>query len=216
MTTPCGRQLPRATGAAIAGPFVLRLCFLGCLLCLLPSGCADDAAKQRDAAHEAGPVASELDEAPAWVLRGCASLADSGARLVCGVGSMGATRSATLARSTAIGRARTEIARALQTKLQAMLKDYQSTTGAGMTGEAAEQQVVDVSRQITQLSLSGTELRDTWTSPKGTVFALVVLDLDRFEASLREMESLPPGVREAVADRAPSAFEPREAERPTP
>ena len=52
-------------------------------------------------------------------------------------------------------------------KVRSMLKDYQSTTTGGAEfGDSAndEQHVVDVSKQITDISLTGTEIRDTWVS----------------------------------------------------
>ena len=86
---------------------------------------------------------------------------------------MGGTRNISLARTTATARARTEIARSLNTHVSAMLKDCQaSTTGGSEYAESAsdEQHIVDVSKQITKASLSGTRLKKTWISPKGTVF----------------------------------------------
>jgi len=155
-------------------------------------------------------VQNEFDGAPDWVLRGCSAYwGDDAEAVICGVGSMGGTRNISLARTTAVARGRTEIARTLQTKVKAMLKDYQSTTTGGEEfGQAAndEQHIVDVSKQITQISLSGAEHQDTWISDSGTIYTLVVLDLERFQDSVNKMNQLNDRVREAVVERAGEAF----------
>ena len=155
-------------------------------------------------------MADELDGAPEWVSRGCAAYwgDDDGAR-ICGVGAMSGTRNPALARTAAMGRARTEIARSLQTKVRAMLKDYHSTTtGGDEFGIAAadEQTIDDVSKQITSMTLSGTTLQDTWISQNGTLYTLVALDVDRFNDSISRMTNLSESIRTAVRERADAAF----------
>ena len=133
-----------------------------------------------------------------------------GEKKICGVGSVGGTRNPSLARTAAMARARTEIARSLEVKVQAMLKDYQATTTGGQefgTGAADEQHVVDVSKQITNTTLSGTELADSWVSANGTFYALVVWDADKFKDSVSQMKNLSESIRKAVIERADKAFE---------
>lgn len=159
----------------------------------------------------ADAVSGELDGAPEWVRKGCSAWwGDEEEARICGVGSMGGTRNVSLALTTATARGRTEIARTLQTRIEAMLKDYQATTTGGEefgTAAADEQHVVDVSRQITDLSLSGTERKDTWMSPNGTLFALVVLDVERFQDSVARMDDLSEDIRRAVIERAEASFQ---------
>lgn len=156
------------------------------------------------------PDNSPLAGAPDWVLQGCAAYwdDDDDAR-ICGVGSVAGTRNISLARTAAIGRARTEIARSLQVKVQSMLKDYSATTSGGENfgGEANDEQYIeDVSKQITQLTLSGTTLQDTWVGPDGTLYTLVSLDVENFSNSLDQISSLSEKVREAVKERADASF----------
>ena len=155
------------------------------------------------------PLEAEYEEAPTWVLAGCATYWDDDDQQVCGVGSADGSRNPALMRTTAIGRGRTEIARSLETGVKAMLKDYASTTTGGRDfGESAndEQHIVDVSKQITDLSLSGTELTDTWISQTGTYYALVSLDVEKFSESVSQMEQLSEQTRQAVVDRAAQSF----------
>lgn len=155
-------------------------------------------------------IRNEFEGAPDWVVRGCSRYwDDEDDRKVCGVGSVGSTRNAAMARSGAVARARTEIARTLQVEVESMLKDYQATTTGGQDfGRAAadEQHLEDVSRQITDMSLSGTELIDSWISDSGTFYALVALDLERFKDLVSQMENLSESVRRAVVQRADEAF----------
>lgn len=164
-------------------------------------------------AHRPGPgeaIAEEFDGSPEWVTKGCAAYwgDDDGAR-VCGVGAMAGTRNAALARTAAMGRARTEIARSLDTKVRSMLKDYHSTTtGGDEFGFAAadEQAIDDVSKQITSMTLSGTTLQDSWISKNGTLYTLVALDVERFNDSISRMTNLSETIRTAVRERAGAAF----------
>jgi hypothetical protein len=112
-----------------------------------------------------------------------------------------------LARSDAEGRARTELARSLQTRVKAMLKDYQAaTTGGANNASASEQHIEDVSKQITDTTLAGTRLEDTWISNSGTFWALVVLDVDAFRDGIKGMNQLDDKTRAAIVQRADRAF----------
>ncbi|MBK8015296.1 MAG: hypothetical protein IPK20_00430 [Betaproteobacteria bacterium] len=131
------------------------------LVALLCAGCGG--------AKENVPVSSpsnEFDGAPCWVTKSghCIDKEGEKAKFVYGVGSVAGTRNTGLARDAALGRARTDIARSLQTRVAAMLKDYQATTTGGEDfGKAAadEQHIVDVAKQITDLNVSGTEMVDS-------------------------------------------------------
>ena len=153
---------------------------------------------------------SEFAGAPEWLVKGCEAVeSDADHGVICGIGSMGGTKNISLARTTAVARGRTEIARSLEVKVKAMLKDYQATTTGGEEFRLAaldEQHVVDVSKQITDFSLAGTEMRDMWVSRAGTVYALVVLDVEKFKDSVRQMTNLSEEIRKAVNKRAKAAF----------
>ena len=105
---------------------------------------------------------------------------------------------------------RTEIARMLELKVQSMLKDYQSTTTGGEEfGTAAndEQHIVDVAKQITDITLSGTEQKESWISDSGTLYVLMCADLEKFKNSVNSMSQLSESVRKAVTERADKAFD---------
>ncbi len=156
-------------------------------------------------------IANELDGAPCWVTKGGSCYGKDGdkAKFVWGVGSVAGTRNVGLAREAALGRARTDIARSLQTRVEAMLKDYQATTTGGEqfgTAAADDQHIVDVSKQITDLTLSGTEMVDSWISSSGAFWVLARLDVDGFKDAVGRMNQLNEAVRQAVVERADKAF----------
>jgi hypothetical protein len=155
-------------------------------------------------------MGGEFKGAPDWVTKGCSIYFKAkGTPMLCGVGSTSGSRNISLMRTAATARARTEIARSLQVKVKSMLKDYQATTTGGQefgTAAADEQNITDVSKQITDMTLSGTELIDTWISPNGTFYALVAMDVDKFKDAVGKMGTLSESVRKAVEDRADKAF----------
>lgn len=156
-----------------------------------------------------GSLQGEMEGAPDWVVKSCNAYFGEKQTVICGLGSTGGTRNITLARNAAIANGRNEIARSLQVKVKAMLKSYMATTTGGENyGTAAddEQHIVDVSKQVTSMTLSGTKHVDTWVSPKNTLFALVVLDVDAFKDSLKQMTQLDAKVKEAIIQRADKAF----------
>jgi hypothetical protein len=155
-------------------------------------------------------LAAEYNEqgSPKWIKAGCGAFFGEKKNLVCGVGAVGGMTNPGLARSGAEGRGRTEIARSLRTRVKAMLKDYQATTQGGAGNKVnSEQHIEDTSKQITDMSLSGTRLADSWISARGTFYALIVLDVESFRNQLKEMGQLDEEVRAAVVERANKSFE---------
>lgn len=151
----------------------------------------------------------EFAGAPKWVTGGCAKYFEDKEAVLCGVGGVNGTKNVNLQRSAAEGRARTAIARALNVKVKSMLKDYQATvTGGKAFKEAAddEQYIVDVAKQLTNISLSGTKTEDTWMSATGNLYVLTSLDIKAFKDSLSQMKELNAEVRKAVEERATAAF----------
>ncbi|MBP5202072.1 LPP20 family lipoprotein [bacterium] len=170
------------------------------LLLLVLSACGS-----ADKKGTGNAVRNEFDGAPKWVL-GSSSTPNQ----ICGVGSAAGSRNVSAMRTSAMGRGRTEIARMLELKVQSMLKDYQATTTGGEDfGKAAndEQHIVDVAKQITDLTLSGTEQKESWISDSGTLYMLMCADLEKFKNTVNSMSQLSESVRKAVTERADKAFE---------
>ena len=151
---------------------------------------------------------AEMAGAPKWAQGDCATGLPKGAKAtICGAGSVSGMTNVALARSAAEGRARTELARSLQVRVKSMLKDYQAATQGGPDAKTdSEQHIEDVSKQITDVTLSGTRLQDTFVSDTGTYWALVVLDVEPFKESLSGMKDLDERVRSGIIERAHRAF----------
>ncbi|MFN7131167.1 MAG: LPP20 family lipoprotein [Myxococcales bacterium] len=152
-------------------------------------------------------IANEFDGAPVWVVSNCAKYLKK--QVVCASGSFGGTRNPGLAKSQAEARGRTAIAQSLETKVKAMIKDYQSTTTGGADFGASandEQHVENVSKQITNQVLNGTIMEESWISKSGTFYALMVLDVETFKTSVEKMGQLSEGLRQAVKARADRSF----------
>lgn len=151
-------------------------------------------------------MAAEFEGAPKWVMIG----GSGNPQEICAAGSIGGTRNPSMAKNAAVGKGRDELARILEVKVQSMLKSYMSTTTGGEEfGTAAndEQHIVDVSKQITQTTLSGTEQKDSWISNSGTFYALVCMDLNKFSGAIQNMGQLSENIRKAVVERAEKAFD---------
>jgi hypothetical protein len=172
-------------------------------------GCSSSP-ERRPQRKPASRVVDELAGAPDWIRRGCAAYwADAPSRGVCGVGSASGSRNIALTTSTAEGRGRTAIARTMSSRVEAMLKDYQATTTGGEefgTAAGDEQHIVDVAKQLTDGSLAGAERRDLWISPAGVAYALMVLDLEKFQGAVWSMKALSESLRRKVIEGAAEDF----------
>jgi len=143
---------------------------------------------------------------PKWALGNCQESVRE-KHVLCGSGSVQGMSNLGLARSAAEGRARTELARSLQVRVKAMLKDYQAATQGGAGNDtASEQHIEDVSKQITDVTLPGSHIEDTFVSDTGTFWALVVLDADSFKAALKDKQKLDEATRQAILERADHSF----------
>ena len=146
-------------------------------------------------------------KAPVWIRKGCGAFFGEKKKLVCGVGSIAGMTNPGLARSAAEGRGRSEIARSLKVRCKNMLKDYQAATQGGPGNKLNnEQYVTDTSKQITDMTLSGTRLEDSWVSDGGTFYALMVLDVEAFRDQVRKMNQLDEQARQAIVQHAEDSF----------
>jgi hypothetical protein len=80
--------------------------------------------------------------------------------------------SVSMSRTTAEARARVAIARQLNTKVQAMFTDYNLDAG-NVASQANVSLQEDVSRQITNMDVSGARPIKSWSAPDGTWWFLV-------------------------------------------
>ncbi len=184
-------------------PTFLKMSFV--VAALAAFGCASSPTVNDPGGDSA--LAAEFDGAPVWVVSNCSKYLKK--PVVCASGSFGGTRNPGLAKSQAEARGRTAVAQILETQVKAMVKDYQaSTTGGAEFGEAAndEQHVENVSKQITNQTLNGVLMEESWISKSGTFYALMVLDVETFKNSIDKMGQLSESLRAAVKARADRSF----------
>ncbi len=93
-----------------------------------------------------------------------------------------------LALNAATQRARDEIARSVNVKVQNMMKDFMQESGAGDNAQALEF-TESVSKQVADVSLSGSVRAKTATGKDGTIYVLVEYSLDGArQAALAEVK----------------------------
>lgn len=152
---------------------------------------------------------TQPDGTPKWVHRGSGAFdTDEGGKAFLGVGIASGIRNEALARQTCDDRARGQIARMMDTYVASMLKDYQRSTTAGdFQNSSEEQDVVAVQKTISEVTMSGVEIRDHWWNPQsGAVYALAVLDLAAMLKTMEQAKELDTRTKEFVRRNAENAF----------
>jgi hypothetical protein len=129
---------------------------------------------------------------------------------MCGVGSAPiGPGGMEMAKVSADNMARTDLARQVQTRVQAMVKDYGAQFMKDGEGDG-ELAVTSVARNITDLSLTGG--RSMRNEPKkDTMYVLVCLQRARFKKALDGIPALDRAMRQAVDERVDEAFDEMEA-----
>ena len=149
--------------------------------------------------------ASEFANAPKWVTTGCASIAELKGNL-CGLGSAPIQGDLSMSRTMSMNRGRTEIAKALQTRVKAMVKDYQARTSKEGKG-TTDVHVEAVSKSVTDVAVNGVVLKDTWISGKDNLYALMILDAKTFTDSLEQIKDLNGALKNYIRENAKTAFD---------
>ncbi|MCC6748975.1 MAG: LPP20 family lipoprotein [Deltaproteobacteria bacterium] len=183
----------------------MRATAIAMLPCLLAIGCTHDGPPPQTAAaiHGTAP-----DGTPRWVRRGSGAYDGDNGKAFYGVGIVRGIQNPSLSRQTASNRARGEVATLFDAYIAKMMKDYQRSTATGdLRNSAEEQDVVSAQKTITEVTLRGVEVRDTWTDPQtGDLYALAVLDLNGVMKGIQDANQLNGQVRDYVRNNARRAF----------
>lgn len=186
--------------------FILIIPFIAFCVGSVLGGCGPKLPPDRAA------MQAEYQGAPDWVVKGCNSYwkAATEKPMICGVGVSDGSRNPAMAHASAALRARADIAKKIRVTVTSILKDYQaSTTGGGHYGSDAddEQHVESITREITEISLPGTEVVDSWISENGTYYVLVVLSMDRFKDSVQTINDLSETMKSHLLEKANKSFD---------
>ncbi len=154
--------------------FILLLILAaGCLF--VTTGCSKKVKKVDNEALE-----EEFKHAPAWVLNG---YAEGG---ISAVGSAVIGKSGMqFAKTEALAQGRNELARQTSIKVKALVNNFVQQTGLG------DDQLVDrfskqMTKQITDETLSGSRQKDMWISPSSELYVLVVMDPAAVKESVKK------------------------------
>lgn len=125
----------------------------------------------------AGPKVSGTTEArasrdaPEWTFR--PPVAEG---MIYGIG-QAKKQNPSLAKNVAAQRARDEIAAAMQIKIESLVKDFMQESGVGDRAEALEFSQA-VSKGVTDATLTGAMIKETFLARDGTYFVMVEYSLD--------------------------------------
>jgi hypothetical protein len=130
------------------------------------------------------------DGSPDWVDRPMRAYDDGGSTAIYAVGIAAHNPNPAARRSMAIGRGRAELARTLNTLVQGMVEDYQSTNRdfyEGMDTASSLEMWSEISRQVTDEVLVGSHHVDSWRDPmSNTEYVLMKLEFNSVIAAYRE------------------------------
>lgn len=145
--------------------------------------------------------------APDWVNKGSQALNDQNGRLIHGIGSAPNMNDQSLQSSTADDRARTEVARVLNSFMHVVSQDYSAASGSGQD----QQNEAAVSRQIqniTDQNVSGARIIARWTDPKtGTLWSLAELDMKQVKDMVGNSKDMNAGFRDYFNAHADNLFD---------
>ena len=142
---------------------------------------------------------------PKWVLN-----PPKNRKEICAVGSYKMKGNISMAQQASTARARDELSRELETRTNAVFKDY-IQEGETNGQIFSEELITSTSEQVSSMSLSGTVVKERKVDA-GTMYSLVCLDTKKFSDAFNDLEQLNEDARNALRDRADSAFDDLEAE----
>lgn len=121
----------------------------------------------------------EFDNAPEWVLTGH----EKGVFSAVGSAKIGKP-GMQFAKTAALAQARDELARQISVKVRSLVNNFVQQTGLG------DDQLVDrlgkqVSKQVTNETLSGSRQKDVWISPSSELYVLVFMEINAIKQSVK-------------------------------
>ncbi len=150
------------------------LTMIGVAFAVFSNGCSRNIRQIDNEALE-----KQYKHAPEWVFAGSKddTFSAVGSTLI-GKGGL------QFARTEAMGYGRSELARQISVKVKSLVNNFSQQTGIGneQTLDAFARQV---SKLVTDETLSGSRQKDIWISPNDEVFVLMVLDKQAVAASVQ-------------------------------
>jgi len=133
---------------------------------------------------------------PAWVTRCAAAFPDAGKDAFYGCGSESGITNISLQTQTADSRARADLAKTLDTYVASFFKDYMSSASVmaktnkdkkgGVSATEEKQFVSSITKEVTEITLSGVQVKDRWRSPDGSLYSVVKVSFDNVAQSMEK------------------------------
>jgi hypothetical protein len=204
-------RIPKQHGLGMARPPSMLDILVVCAL----SACATSSPLPRSPepapAVQPGPsnaVSREFSAGPIWLRRGCdRAFAEQGKKSICGVDGITGAANPMMARTGAETKARANLARRIRTAVKAGLSLYHASLQNGVGVKTDEEQhVEEISREITEMTLVGVKVYDTYVSPDGGVWVMVFMDFDSFRQQVQGLNQYDEGIRREIVGRAEDLF----------
>lgn len=145
--------------------------------------------------------------APDWVNKGTQFLNDRGGRLFHGVGEAPPMGVASLQKSTADNRARTEVARIFSSYMDAVSNDF---TAASTSGGAtiSEQSLSQQIKNVTKVNLSGVKIIARWKDKKShIIYSLAELDHNQVQKMVNTTRTMNEDLKRYINENGSNIFD---------
>ena len=133
---------------------------------------------------------------PAWVTRCAGAFPDAGKDAFYGCGSESGITNISLQTQTADSRAREDLAKTLDTYVASFFKDYMSSASimaktnkdkkGGVSATEEKQFVSSITKEVTEMTLYGVQVKDRWRSPDGSLYCVVKVSFDDVAQSMEK------------------------------
>lgn len=145
--------------------------------------------------------------APEWVNKGTQYLNDKDGRLFHGIGEAPPMGVASLQKSTADNRARTEVARIFSSYMDAVSNDFTAASasgGAKMSETALSQQI----KNVTKVNLSGVKIIARWKDKKShIIYSLAELDHKSVQSTINTTKSMNGDLKRYISANGANVFD---------
>lgn len=142
--------------------------------------CAGCGSTPKETKIESPGLASELANAPQWVLQPSVNgiLSSVGSAKVGKAGMQ-------FARTESLANGRDELGRMINVKVKNLVGNFTQVTGIG-DDQTVDKVSSQTSKQVTNQFLNGSRQKDMWISPSGELYTLVILDTAAVRDAVKE------------------------------
>ena len=159
----------------------------------LAIGCATT--QKQEKVTDQSSVSGTKNE-PAWVTRCAGAFPDAGKDAFYGCGEESGIQNVALQTQTADSRARADLAKTLDTYVASFFKDFMSSATisaktnkdkkGGLSETEEKQFVSSITKEVTDMTLYGVQVKDRWRGPDGSLYSVVKVSFDNVSQSMEK------------------------------